>query len=159
MKALTVWQPWASLIIAGAKPYEFRTWDFASRFPRLVNARVAIHAASRRIDMYEVTDILGRIDDGTSSLDVSIAKPILERVIREVGRDRKALPLPCAAVLGTAVIGKPVRCTELFAGKIEADLIDPEKWAWPLTDIVRFDAPVDYRGAQGFWEFPEALAA
>jgi hypothetical protein len=24
MKALTIWQPWASLIMIGAKPYEFR---------------------------------------------------------------------------------------------------------------------------------------
>ena len=24
MKALTIWQPWASLIMVGAKPYEFR---------------------------------------------------------------------------------------------------------------------------------------
>jgi len=26
MKALTIWQPWASLIMAGYKPYEFRGW-------------------------------------------------------------------------------------------------------------------------------------
>jgi len=25
MKALTIWQPWASLIMIGAKPFEFRT--------------------------------------------------------------------------------------------------------------------------------------
>lgn len=31
MKALTVWQPWASLIIMGAKPYEFRKWDYRTR--------------------------------------------------------------------------------------------------------------------------------
>ena len=24
MKGLTIWQPWASLIMIGAKPYEFR---------------------------------------------------------------------------------------------------------------------------------------
>jgi hypothetical protein len=27
MKAITVWQPWASLIAIGAKPYEFRGWQ------------------------------------------------------------------------------------------------------------------------------------
>lgn len=27
MKALTIWQPWASLIMIGAKPYEFRSWQ------------------------------------------------------------------------------------------------------------------------------------
>src|SRR5215212_7204780 len=24
--ALTIWQPWATLVIADCKPYEFRTW-------------------------------------------------------------------------------------------------------------------------------------
>jgi hypothetical protein len=26
MKALTIYQPWASLVMIGAKPYEFRRW-------------------------------------------------------------------------------------------------------------------------------------
>ena len=26
MRALTIWQPWASLIIIGAKPFEWRRW-------------------------------------------------------------------------------------------------------------------------------------
>ena len=51
MKALTIWQPWASLIIAGAKPYEFRGW----RAPRaLIGQRIVIHAAARKIDRDEV---------------------------------------------------------------------------------------------------------
>jgi len=28
IRAITIWQPWASLIIIGAKPYEFRTRSF-----------------------------------------------------------------------------------------------------------------------------------
>ena len=46
MKALTLWQPWASLVIAGAKPYEFRSWSP----PRwLIGQRIVIHAAARRL--------------------------------------------------------------------------------------------------------------
>jgi hypothetical protein len=42
--ALTVWQPWASLIIKDFKPYEFRGWPA----PRsLVGRRLAIHTGAR----------------------------------------------------------------------------------------------------------------
>jgi hypothetical protein len=42
MKAISLWQPWASLIACGAKPYETRHWAP----PReLIGQRIAIHAA------------------------------------------------------------------------------------------------------------------
>ena len=54
MKALTIWQPWASLIIAGAKPYEFRGW----RAPRSIfGQRIVIHAAAKKIDRDEVSHL------------------------------------------------------------------------------------------------------
>jgi hypothetical protein len=44
LPALTIWQPWATLVIADCKPYEFRTWPA----PRhLWGKRIAIHAAAR----------------------------------------------------------------------------------------------------------------
>lgn len=39
MKALTIWQPWASLLACGAKQYETRSWATKYRGP------IAIHAA------------------------------------------------------------------------------------------------------------------
>ena len=41
MKALSLWQPWASLIAAGVKKVETRHWPTAYRGP------IAIHAAKR----------------------------------------------------------------------------------------------------------------
>lgn len=41
MKAITIWQPWASLIACGAKKYETRPWATSYRGP------IAIHAAAR----------------------------------------------------------------------------------------------------------------
>lgn len=47
MPAISLWQPWASFIAIGVKPYETRHW----RAPdRCVGRRIAIHAAKRRID-------------------------------------------------------------------------------------------------------------
>src|SRR5690606_17299582 len=43
MKALSLWQPYASLIAVGAKRYETRHWKTDYRGP------IAIHAAKRRI--------------------------------------------------------------------------------------------------------------
>jgi hypothetical protein len=42
MKALTIWQPWASLIMAGCKPYEFRRWAAPQRLvgQRLVTGQM-----------------------------------------------------------------------------------------------------------------------
>lgn len=41
MYALSVLQPWASLIVSGARPYEVRPWHTAHRGP------LAIHASGR----------------------------------------------------------------------------------------------------------------
>lgn len=44
MKAISLWQPWASLIACGAKPYETRSWAP----PRsMIGQPIAIHAAKK----------------------------------------------------------------------------------------------------------------
>jgi hypothetical protein len=161
VKALTVWQPWATLIVAGAKPYEFRRWDFGARFPSLIGERIAIHAGARPMRAEEVNDILDRIDEGESALDVEKALPILKFIGKTAAEDEKKAPrcLPLGAVLGTAILGQPANSFELFKDKVaDSSRLDHSIFAWPLTDIVQFDQPVEYRGAQGFWNFPEALA-
>jgi hypothetical protein len=42
MKALSLWQPWASLIAVGAKRIETRSWDPPSH---LIGQHIAIHAS------------------------------------------------------------------------------------------------------------------
>jgi len=42
LKAITIWQPWASLIAIGEKQYETRSWKTDYRGP------IAIHAAAKR---------------------------------------------------------------------------------------------------------------
>lgn len=141
MKALTIWQPWATLIVAGAKPYEFRRWP-APRFVR--GQRIVIHAGARPVRVAEVRAIILRIMRGDSALDPEVAMPILERV--------KHAPkcLPLAAGLGTAILGEPQRATELFPDDPD---VDPHVWGWPLTDIQPFEPFVPARGAQGFWNW------
>src|SRR6185369_13939683 len=58
MHALTVYQPWASLVMIGAKPYEFRRWDYRTRAPALEGQRIVIHAGARAIKPDEIRDLI-----------------------------------------------------------------------------------------------------
>lgn len=151
MKALTIWQPWASLVMIGAKPYEFRRWDYRSRASQLEGQHIVIHAGARPIRLQEVEDIISRMEDRLSSLRSAIARPMLER-LRRAHRGQGVLPL--AAGLGTTILGKPKSVSALFNSPADSDRIDHHMWAWPLTDIVRWEEPVECRGAQGFWNWP-----
>lgn len=146
MKALTIWQPWASLIMAGAKPVEWRGWAC----PRwIVGQRIAIHAGARRVTTADIVDILGRIADGETSLDPILTKELL------LTRPKGAWPL--SSVLGTAIIGAPIPVLDWLRDHapdfLDSDRIDHSKFAWPLTDIERFEPPIPARGAQGFWDW------
>lgn len=145
MKALTIWQPWASLIAEGAKPFEFRRWDYRSRQPRLEGQRIVIHAGARPVKRDEVIDIYHRLNDGDTSLIVDRARAVLER-----SNDGRSLLL--AHGLGTAILGTPSRATDLFG---DSDRIDEEVWGWPLTAWQPFVPPIARRGAQGFWNWSE----
>ncbi len=144
LPALTVWQPWASLIIAGAKLVEWRGWACPNRF---IGHRIAIHAGARPPRPGEIADILQRIDAGETSLVPDLARQLLTTV------HTKSWPL--SSVLGTAVLGAPVPAIdwvrEHSPGFLDSDRIDHSKFAWPLTKIVHFPIPVPARGAQGFW--------
>lgn len=151
--ALTVWQPWASLIMIGAKPYEFRRHDYRQRNRTVEGKRIVIHAGAREIVPGEVMDIVTRIKDGDSALKRGLALPLLGRLM-DAHRCKGILEL--GAGLGTAVIGTPIKATELFKNTIDSDRLDHHVWAWPMTDLHRWDEPVPCRGLQGFWHWQSA---
>jgi hypothetical protein len=157
MKAVTIWQPWASLIIALAKPYEFRGGDYRDhrkyRGGPEPGERIVIHAGARKINRGEVQELLQRLTTGETALIIEIARPIVERALTSPGA------FPLSAGLGTAVIGVPQRVTDLFAGVADSDRLDHSKWAWPLGDIRPFEPMIPMRGARGFWPWPGRLAA
>lgn len=168
MKALTIWQPWASLIMAGAKPYEFRGW----RTPRsLIGQRIVIHAAARKIDQREAAvlhKVLRYRDQAAvaakmaaeTCLQPDLALPILARA----GWPELHEPLPMACGLGTAIIGEPRLGTDIAAEfgvprANDSDRDEHANWGWPLTDIEVWPTPIPMRGAQGFWNWPDPASA
>lgn len=169
MKALTIWQPWASLIMAGAKPFEFRSWRFPSS---MIGQRIVIHAGARPVRRGECEDLIVRLngrDAWTTGLHAEKAMSILgigmTMAIRKqpgglFDDDGPAFdPLPIAAGLGTVTLGKPIdgAATAATFGAVvnDSDRHEHMNWGWPMLDIEPWAEPIAMRGAQGFWEWPE----
>jgi hypothetical protein len=164
--ALTIWHPWATLIMIGAKPYEFRSW----RPPRmLVGQRLAVHAGARPVRSSEVRALImgirGISNVTKPSLDADIALPVLERVMAALKGSpdtlwgtAEALTLPLSHVLGTAVVGEPKsgdECAREFGIEVgnDSDREGTFNWGWPMLDIEPLVPPMPARGAQGLWDW------
>lgn len=152
MKALTIWQPWASLIMAGAKPYEFRGWPA----PRsLIGQRIAIHAGARPVKRHEIADLLFRLrgkEPWTTALIKDVALPLLDRWHANPGM------LPLSSILGSAELGAPVTANAImskFEGGVDSDRSEHCNFAWPMLGVEVFAPIIPARGAQGFWDWEQ----
>ncbi len=137
-RALTVWQPWASLIMEGFKPFEFRGWDFAAwpALRALIGQRIVIHAASRKLDPYwpvrlQRTGACAELRGTCHGGDPDGANIWLCDHIHT---------LAFGAGLGTVVLGAPV-----------PPRTSAHNWSWPVSEPRPFVQPIYCRGALGFW--------
>lgn len=151
MKALTLWQPWASLIVAGCKPYEFRGW----RAPGyIVGQRIVIHASARKPDMREVEQLLRLLSAGGRFAAQTCLQPV-DRAIELLLQGS----WPLGAGLGTAIVGEPRNGIDIGVDFGAISVNDSSRdyhanWGWPMLEIELWDAPVPMRGAQGLWNWP-----
>lgn len=149
LKTLTTWQPWASLIMAGLKPYEFRTWP-APR--RLHGTRIAIHAGARPVRVDEINDLRVRLA-GRHPWTTCL-KPEALALLDRWALSPESLPRSC--VLGTVMLGEPVRARDIvseFGGNMDSLGDEFSNWAWPMSDIEHFEPPQPASGAQGLWDW------
>ena len=126
--ALTLWQPWASLVAVGAKLYETRGKP-APR--RLIGQRIAIHAAARTC----VTDL---------------PQVILDDISAVLGSNWAAT-LPRGVVVCTTLLvdSRP-------AGEVIPDSFGdygPGRWAWRLDDVRPLSPCPPAKGQQS-WGWP-----
>lgn len=147
MKALTVWQPWASLIGAGHKPYEFRGW----RPPKsIIGQRIAIHAGARKVQKQEVAWLIRGLD---GTLDRAQRPALADGALSYLN----AMPIPNyprSAIVCTAVVGEPLpgdECARRLGIPVATNDSDREgtfNWGWPMLDIKKVPG-IPCRGAQG----------
>lgn len=166
MRALNLWEPWASCIAAGLKQVETRSW----RLPRgALGEPVAFGAAKawHRDEAEEALLCLGNVPGA------------LDRLGAHLGGDpwkSASYPLGCVVATATFTACVPtqnvrVRTADdgdrrlyrdvdwgpqlLSIPMVERELggYDFGRFAFVLGDVVKVDQPVPARGKQGWWEW------
>ena len=156
MKALTLTQPWATLVAIGAKKIETRSWPTHYRGP------LAVHAAKGFPKW--ASDLVRNDWTFFGALEPHLAAHYKAAGLRlvpcEIGR-RTAGSLPLGAVLATCTLVdcEPIRGVEPVSESERAFGDYSEgRYAWMLVNVVQLQ-PIPAKGALGFWEWemPEAL--
>lgn len=133
MKALSLWQPWASLMAAHVKRHETRHWATAYRGP------IAIHAAKR-------IDVAGAPD----ALCIDALGPNWSRTV----------PIGMVVAVGQlASCTEAGRAKALTAADREAGNFTPGRYAWRIDQLRTLRQPIPALGRQGLfnWEPPEDI--
>lgn len=131
MKAISVLQPWAALLVCGAKRIETRPWRTRYRGPLLIHA-------SRRPEGQAL-----------------VRREPYRAILAEHGIDGSG-PLPAGCLLGVVEL---VDC--LWVEAIVHDVDERERglgdfrtgrWAWMLDRAQCFAAPISWRGQPGIFD-------
>ena len=168
MKAITLWQPWASLVCI--KLNETRSWYTKYRGPLAIHAAKTFPAVARDLCWRE-----------------PFLKHLLKRKLLQTsraGRYEFRYLLPLGAIVSTTNLiecclikadglyrapdGKsfsgPESCTEFYAplpGEPERSFGDytPGRYAWILEDVRQLPEPIPAKGRQRLWkwEVPEGV--
>ena len=171
VKAISLHQPWASLIAEGIKTIETRNWAPPKA---LIGQRIAIHAAKRKPTMNDMQLIPHRgIEVKIPGYFYQLATPTGQRggvqVVTEPGREcplgkmvataKLIRALPVSEVRdGVAALYRPMTCRGPLPScpYIQIDPygdFSPGRWLWFLEDIEKLDPPVPAAGHQGFWNW------
>jgi hypothetical protein len=145
MKALTMTQPWATLVAIGENRIETRSWPTRYRGPLAIHAAKGFPAAARALCRESpFREVLARHGYGGAAdlpTGAVIALVHLDDVL-EFG-DSTLLDVRSRSAAG-------------LLPEHEGDFGDfsPGRYGFALSDVRRLRAPVPARGMLGLWELP-----
>jgi hypothetical protein len=127
MKAITIKQPWASLIVHGIKDIENRTWPCPDKY---IGQRVLIHASLK-------------LDREPYMIFNDVQADAIDNCIMDVCGYYKQT----GAIIGSVeIVGCSINHPSIWAEK--------GCWNWVLKNAVLFDKPIEnVKGKLGFWEY------
>lgn len=143
MKALTLTQPWATLVAIGAKKIETRSW------PTNYRGLLAIHAATG----------LGPVGGEQGLMELCRREPFRSKLIAAGYLGTPALPR--GAIVAVCRLDSIYRITEQGiegfnpqppANELAFGDYTPGRYAWVLTEV-RAHEPIETRGYQGLWNW------
>lgn len=130
MKALSLWQPWASAIALGLKRYETRSWKCPTY---LIGKKLAIHAA-KKVDWYAFEDYQQDLGCATRA-------------------DLPQGEIVCIVTLGACLqMDWPLVHAQTPQERDWGDWT-AGRWAWQCDDVQRLAVPIPAKGLQGIWEW------
>jgi len=142
MKALSLWQPWASLVALGEKRVETRIWSTKHRGPMAIHAAQKLPprwlGASRHAEAFinELADVLNcRLD----RVDTEIRKLPYGKVLCIVN---------LYEVQETSALREILCQRELIFGNYEDG-----RYAWSMQVLERFEVPIPAKGNRMLWNW------
>lgn len=151
MKAITLFQPWASLVASGAKKIETRSWPAPKS---IIGQRLAIHASRRRPDPdawvpWEIEEISAAT--GSAMLDLPLGAVVATALVAGAYRSSGCIiGAPGFVGLNGSQNGSPARAE--IAMDDWGDF-SWGRWLWVLDEIEAISPPIPARGMQGVWEW------
>lgn len=135
MKAITLWEPWATLVALGIKQYETRNWYTNHRGP------LAIHAAGKgSFHNYYM-----------KAAQTNIVAPDLKIEDLHFGAIVAVVELTSCVEITPQMI-RQMTVKELMVGDW-----DEGRFAWKFENLRILKTPLICRGAQGFWNIPSEI--
>lgn len=136
MKALSLWQPWATLIAIEAKRYETRSWNTKHR------GLLAIHAAKKW------DGLLKEYCD-------------MEPFYSCLHGDKEAIVLPLGYIVAVVKLVDVHKVEKIRAQLSKNELAFGNyadgRYAWELQLVKKFEKPIPMNGAQGLFEVADDL--
>lgn len=142
MKALSLWQPWATLIAMGIKTIETRSWPTSYRGPLL------IHAAKKRVNLER--DLFPHMPQEHvwawwDAMEVHCLT---------------TANLPYGKVVAAVILTDCVRCTPDTVAKIPGSELPfgdfrDGRWMWAFSQYQPMDKPYAAVGRQGLFDLDE----
>ena len=146
LKAITLWEPWATLMALGLKLFETRSWGTEHR------GLLAIHSAKRKVNWRELNSVIidtlaahGYTESGHFHYGSILA------IGSMTGCYRTPVEYGETAVYGN--ITMPPSAPEAYFGDYS-----PGRFAWHVPDAKAIK-PVECRGMQQLWTVPEEPSA
>jgi hypothetical protein len=167
MRAISLWQPWATLIAIGAKSVETRSWATPFR------GELVIHAAKTWTRDLQAMCLLSE-PFRSALLPLALAawpdvpgdramggQQALRNYLGRAAGTERGIPLG-AYVAHTRLAG--CSATEVLAGRVSARErafgdFSTGRSGWQLEGTVALSAPLRARGRQGFWTLTAAEEA
>ena len=158
MKVLSILQPWATLVVIGAKKIETRSWNTKFRGPLL------IHASQRKIKLQEgMFDLISEMEKITGFMDNYKNLPY-GAIIGKVDIISTESSYMISSILRREQENWRLHPNREFMNKFLAAKIDheselvfgdysPSRYGWLLSDAVEFANPIPAKGALSIWNY------